>query len=91
MNKTLLLIIPLLFLFVGCDDEKEDTSIVTTEETVVFVKTFVGGNYDGGYSVEQTTDGGYIITGYTESFGNGDWDVWLIKTDSEGNTVPFGN
>ena len=54
MNKTLLLIIPLLFLFVGCDDEKEDTSIVTTEETVVFVKTFGGGNYDGGYSVEQT-------------------------------------
>ena len=42
MNKTLLLIIPLLFLFVGCDDEKEDTSIVTTEETVVFVKTFGG-------------------------------------------------
>ena len=91
MNKTLLLIIPLLFLFVGCDDEKEDTSIVTTEETVVFVKTFGGGNYDYGFSVQQTTDGGYIITGGTESFGNGDWDVWLIKTDSEGNTVPFGN
>ena len=85
MNKTLLLIIPLLFLFVGCDDEKEDTSIVTTEETVVFVKTFGGGDYDGGYSVQQTTDGGYIITGFTESFGNGGWDVWLIKTDSQGN------
>ena len=89
MNKTLLLIIPLLFLFVGCDDEKEDTSIVTTEETVVFVKTFGGSSYNWGWSVEQTTDGGFIITGYTESFGNGDWDVWLIKTDSEGNTVDF--
>ena len=85
MNKTLLLIIPLLFLFVGCDDEKEDTSIVTTEETVVFVKTFGGGDYDGGYSVQQTTDGGYIITGYTYSFGSGQDDVWLIKTDSNGN------
>jgi len=85
MNKTLLLIIPLLFLFVGCDDEKEDTSIVTTEETVVFVKTFGGSNTDTGNSVQQTTDGGYIITGWTSSFGNGGIDIWLVKTDSNGN------
>lgn len=50
-------------------------------------KVYGGGDHEIGYSVRQTTDGGYILAGSTPSFGAGNNDVCLIKTDANGDTL----
>lgn len=46
-----------------------------------------GAGYERGHSVEQTSDGGYILAGYTDSWGAGGVDVYLVRTNADGDTL----
>ncbi len=60
---------------------------------IVWQKALGGSSYDEAYSIQQTTDGGYIVAGYTESNDgdvsgsgyHGGYDFWVVKLDSNGN------
>jgi len=51
---------------------------------VMWSQTYGGAENDYANSVVQTSDGGYAIAGYTKSFGAGNHDFWLVKTDAQG-------
>ena len=52
---------------------------------IQWTRTIGGTNIDHGYSIIQTSDGGYLIAGRTNSFGYGSYDVYLVKLDASGN------
>jgi len=45
----------------------------------IWDKTFGGKKGDEAYSVIETKDGNYLVVGWTESFGAGNGDAWVIK------------
>jgi len=53
----------------------------------LWTRTYGGSMSDWAYSVQQTTDGGYIIAGFTYSFGAGNSDCYLVKTNADGDTL----
>jgi hypothetical protein len=54
---------------------------------VQWQKAYGGSATDYAYSVQQTSDGGYIVASYTYSFSSGNYggDAWVLKLDSNGN------
>ena len=53
----------------------------------LWTKSYGGLTDDAARSVQQTTDGGYMITGTSTSFGVSGYDVFMVKTDASGNMM----
>jgi len=52
---------------------------------VEWQKAYGGPDDDGAKAIAPTPDGGYVVAGWTESFGVGERDVWVLKLDGRGN------
>jgi len=66
-----------------------DVYLIKTDSSgdTLWTKTYGAENGDGGLSVQQTSDGGYIITGTANAVAFSVHEVFLIKTDSSGDTL----
>jgi hypothetical protein len=53
----------------------------------VWSETCGGEDWDLGHAIQPTIDGGYIIAGYTQSFGAGANDLWLLKIAGETSAI----
>lgn len=59
---------------------------IDKEGDLVWDKILDGNNRDYCYEARQTSDGGYIVAGYTTTVSSGSSDFWVVKLNSAGNT-----
>lgn len=81
--------------FTTCSPKNTDVEPVEKAPVKIWDKTFGGNENDSGESIIQTTDGGFLIIGYSFSDISGDKteknrgsaDFWVIKINSQGNKI----
>ena len=80
--------------FKGMNKGEWDVFVIKLDSRgdILWKKVFGGSYGDGGRSITATPDGGYVLTGWTRSndgdfkgMNKGEWDVFVIKLDSNGN------
>jgi hypothetical protein len=54
---------------------------------LIWTKTYGDSSAERAYALQQTTEGGFIFSGMTSSMGAGFFDFYLVKTDSNGDTI----
>jgi uncharacterized delta-60 repeat protein len=75
----------------GGNHQTDDVSNIAREGSpptgIYWAKSYGGIRNDDAWSVQQTSDGGYIVGGITNSSGAGRWDAWVLKLDSLGSVT----
>lgn len=60
--------------------------ILNNSGDTVWTRAYGGSSIENGMAIKRTRDNGFIITGNTLTFGSGSGDLYLLKTDSSGNS-----
>ena len=71
------------------DQGKSDVWVIHTDDSgyVIWEKHFGGSADDKGFYVSTPSSGGYLVTGWTESYGAGKRDAWIIRLDKDGTPL----
>lgn len=75
---------------INCETETScdfQLTVLTNEGVIQLQKTYGGTSYDKASAVLPLSDGGYFLLGSTSSFGAGNYDILLIRTDEKGEVV----
>jgi len=78
--KYLVLSITLLFFFIP-------QSVSAQPPETQWMQTIGGPNIEGGISVIQASNGDFVVVGVTDSYGSGKYDIYMVRTDSSGDTI----
>ena len=73
----------ILILFASCT--KKNTP--KPDQSGMFIKFFGSAQNDAGFSVQETNDGGFVVVGSTITDGRHDKDLYVVKTDANGNKI----
>jgi len=77
MRKLNQLVIIVLLVFIASPVSPKNT----------WTQSYGGASYEWGHSAIESSDETYLIVGETSSYGAGSHDIWLIKTDRDGDTL----
>ena len=82
----------LLVLIISCSSDDNGRTTTLPDPPLELTKTYGGSNNDSGQSITKTSDGGYIVLGYSQSVdgditdkNNDSYDYWAIKFDASHN------
>ncbi len=66
-----------------------DALVIKTDidGNIIWSNTYGGSGDDMSLDVKETVDGGFVMCGWTQSFGAGGYDMWVIKIDANGNML----
>lgn len=74
---------------IGYENRNAEILLIKADENgdTLWTRTFGGIGDDYGYCVAETQDQGFILCGSTESFGAGNTNVYLVRTDDQGEML----